>query len=63
MSDMNPEDVPEELMLIGRDALVRYLGKLPRTHIGTFEERTRVVLAATLPRYKKMLKEQANGTD
>lgn len=46
---MNPQDVPDQLMTQGREALVHHLRTLPKNRIPTFEERVRIVLAAVLP--------------
>src|SRR5690348_5182735 len=49
VAEMTPDEVPEDLTHLGRDALVRHLRNLPANRLATYEEKVRVVLAATLP--------------
>lgn len=50
-----PEDVPDDLMKRGRDALLRFVQTLAPLHLATYEERVRVVLAAVLPAHERQV--------
>lgn len=55
---MKPEDVPVELMNLGRNAMVQLVATAPAPHIATYEERVRAVLAAVLPAHERQVREQ-----
>jgi hypothetical protein len=59
MKRMKPEDVPDDLMNGGREALLRWrLGTKSPTYIPTFEEQVRVVLATVIPEIEKRMRAQ-----
>lgn len=55
---MTPHDVSDELAELGRRAMVTYVLATESTSHPTYIDKSRAVLAAVLPEYEKLIREQ-----